>query len=60
MDNDAATFGGQRGSGVGRELGHEGLDAFQESKQVHTDLRVEKKEWRYPYNRGGGSGRRVM
>jgi acyl-CoA reductase-like NAD-dependent aldehyde dehydrogenase len=59
-DNDAAPFGGQRGSGVGRELGHEGLDTFQESKHVHMDPRVEKKEWRYPYDRGGGSGLRVM
>lgn len=48
-DNDAAPFGGQKGSGVGRELGREGLEAFQESKHVHIDPRVEKKEWWYPY-----------
>ncbi len=59
-DNDAAPFGGQRGSGVGRELGREGLDAFQESKRVHMDPRVEKEEWWYPYDRDDGSGRRVM
>jgi acyl-CoA reductase-like NAD-dependent aldehyde dehydrogenase len=59
-DNDAAPFGGQRGSGVGRELGREGLEAFQESKHVHIDPRVEKKEWWYPYDRGDGSGQRVM
>jgi acyl-CoA reductase-like NAD-dependent aldehyde dehydrogenase len=59
-DNDAAPFGGQRGSGVGRELGREGLEAFQESKHVHIDPRVEKKEWWYPYGRGDGSGQRVM
>jgi acyl-CoA reductase-like NAD-dependent aldehyde dehydrogenase len=59
-DNDDAPFGGQRGSGVGRELGHEGLETFQESKHFHTDPRVEKKEWLYPYDRGDGSGQRVM
>src|SRR5215210_6175723 len=59
-DNDAAPFGGQRGSGVGRELGREGLEAFQESKHVHIDPRVEKKEWWYPYGRDDGSGQRVM
>ncbi|MBA2691639.1 MAG: aldehyde dehydrogenase [Rubrobacter sp.] len=48
-DNDAAPFGGQKGSGIGRELGREGLEAFQESKHVHIDPRVEKKEWWYPY-----------
>lgn len=48
-DNDAAPFGGQRGSGVGRELGREGLEAFQESKHVHIDPKIERKEWWYPY-----------
>src|SRR5215217_4238623 len=47
-DNDAAPFGGQKGSGIGRELGREGLEAFQESKHVHIDPKVEKKEWWYP------------
>jgi acyl-CoA reductase-like NAD-dependent aldehyde dehydrogenase len=41
-DNDAASFGGQRGSGVGCELGHEGLEAFQESKHVHINPRVKR------------------
>ncbi len=50
-DNDAAPFGGQKGSGIGRELGREGLEAFQESKHVHIDPKVEKKEWWYPYGR---------
>jgi acyl-CoA reductase-like NAD-dependent aldehyde dehydrogenase len=59
-DNDAAPFGGQRGSGIGRELGREGLEAFQESKHLHIDPKVEKKEWWYPYGDGDESGQRVM
>jgi betaine-aldehyde dehydrogenase len=59
-DNDAAPFGGQKGSGIGRELGREGLEAFQESKHVHIDPKVEKKEWWYPYGSEDASGQRVM
>jgi betaine-aldehyde dehydrogenase len=59
-DNDAAPFGGQKGSGVGRELGREGLEAFQESKHVHIDPKVEKKEWWYPYGPGEEPGQRTM
>jgi acyl-CoA reductase-like NAD-dependent aldehyde dehydrogenase len=59
-DNDAAPFGGQRGSGIGRELGREGLEAFQETKHVHIDPKVEKKEWWYPYGPGEEPGQRVM
>ncbi|HEX2728449.1 MAG TPA: aldehyde dehydrogenase family protein, partial [Rubrobacteraceae bacterium] len=59
-DNDAAPFGGQKSSGVGRELGREGLEAFQESKHVHIDPRVEKKEWWYPYGPGEEPGRRAL
>ncbi len=59
-DNDVAPFGGQRGSGVGCELGHEGLEAFQESKHFHIDPRVERMGWWYPYGRDDDSGRRVM
>jgi betaine-aldehyde dehydrogenase len=59
-DNDAAPFGGQKGSGIGRELGREGLEAFQESKHVHIDPKVEKKEWWYPYGPGEEPGQRVM
>ena len=50
-DNDAAPFGGRNGSGIGRELGREGLEAFQESKHVHIDPKVERKEWWYPYGK---------
>ena len=59
-DNDAAPFGGQRGSGIGRELGREGLETFQESKHVHIDPRVEKKEWWYPYGPAEEPGQRTV
>jgi betaine-aldehyde dehydrogenase len=59
-DNDAAPFGGYGGSGIGRELGREGLEAFQESKHVHIDPKVEKKEWWYPYGKGDEPGQRTM
>jgi betaine-aldehyde dehydrogenase len=53
-DNDAAPFGGMRKSGMGRELGEEGLDAFRETKHVHMDFVPEKKSYWFPYrNRAG-------
>jgi acyl-CoA reductase-like NAD-dependent aldehyde dehydrogenase len=48
-DNDAGPFGGMRHSGIGRELGAEGLDAFREPKHVHLDYLAERKPWWYPY-----------
>jgi betaine-aldehyde dehydrogenase len=48
-DNDAGPFGGMRKSGIGRELGIEGLDAFREPKHVHLDYRIEAKSYWYPY-----------
>jgi betaine-aldehyde dehydrogenase len=48
-DNDAAPFGGMRHSGIGRELGEEGLDAFREPKHVHIDYRMERKGYWFPY-----------
>ena len=55
-DNDAGPFGGMKQSGLGREFGEEGLEAFQETKHVHIETRIAAKEWWYPYGgppRGG-------
>jgi betaine-aldehyde dehydrogenase len=48
-DNDAGPFGGMKQSGLGRELGQEGLEAFQETKHVHIETQIALKEWWYPY-----------
>jgi len=47
-DNDAGPFGGARWSGIGRELGPEGLDAFREPKHVHIDYLQEVKPFWFP------------
>jgi acyl-CoA reductase-like NAD-dependent aldehyde dehydrogenase len=49
-DNDAGPFGGMRMSGIGRELGAEGLEEFRETKHVHLDSRLETKPYWYPYD----------
>jgi betaine-aldehyde dehydrogenase len=51
-DNDAGPFGGFKQSGLGRELGREGLEAFQETKHVHIETEIAPKEWWYPYGEG--------
>jgi acyl-CoA reductase-like NAD-dependent aldehyde dehydrogenase len=50
-DNDAGPFGGMKQSGLGRELGQEGLEAFQETKHVHIETKIGLKDWWYPYGR---------
>jgi Aldehyde dehydrogenase family len=51
----AGPFGGFKQSGLGRELGREGLEAFQETKHVHIETEIAPKEWWYPYGGTGGS-----
>ncbi|HKG34999.1 MAG TPA: aldehyde dehydrogenase family protein [Solirubrobacterales bacterium] len=53
-DNDAGPFGGYKQSGLGRELGREGLEAFQETKHVHIETEIAPKEWWYPYSSYAG------
>ncbi|MDX6667913.1 MAG: hypothetical protein QOK04_1293 [Solirubrobacteraceae bacterium] len=55
-DNDAGPFGGVKQSGLGRELGQEGLETFQETKHVHIETRIAPKEWWYPYGAHSAGG----
>jgi acyl-CoA reductase-like NAD-dependent aldehyde dehydrogenase len=51
-DNDAAPFGGSKMSGLGRELGSEGVSAFTQAKHVHIDFSQQPSpEWWFPYER---------
>jgi betaine-aldehyde dehydrogenase len=54
-DNDAGPFGGMKQSGFGRELGQEGLEAFQDTKHVHIETKIGLKDWWYPYGRSDSS-----
>ncbi len=48
-DNYAGPFGGMKMSGVGRELGIEGLEEFWQTKHVHWDIEGGIKDYWYPY-----------
>jgi acyl-CoA reductase-like NAD-dependent aldehyde dehydrogenase len=48
VDNVAGPFGGFKRSGLGRELGHEGLEDFQETKHVHWEIEARMKPWWFP------------
>jgi acyl-CoA reductase-like NAD-dependent aldehyde dehydrogenase len=48
-DNFAGPFGGMKMSGLARELGQEGFDAFTQVKHVHWDVEGKKKDFWYPY-----------
>ncbi len=50
-DNYAGPFGGMKMSGIGRELGIEGLEEFWQTKHVHWDIEGGVKDFYYPYYR---------
>ncbi len=49
IDNDALPFGGWKASGLGRELGRQGLEAFRRTKMVVIDAAPRLQDWWYPY-----------
>ncbi|MGO4690921.1 aldehyde dehydrogenase family protein [Glaciibacter sp. 2TAF33] len=50
LDNDAGPFGGRKLSGIGRQLGAEGLDTFRHAKLVMIDPAVSVQDfWWFPY-----------
>lgn len=62
IDNDAIPFGGWKISGMGREMGRQGLDAFRQTKMGIIDAKPEVQDWWYPYAKDwfySGKGREV-
>jgi betaine-aldehyde dehydrogenase len=50
LDNDAGAFGGRKLSGLGKELGAEGLDTFRHTKLVMIDPKASDQDfWWFPY-----------
>jgi len=51
LDNDAGPFGGRKQSGLGRQLGSEGLDSFRHTKLAMIDPAANPHDfWWFPYS----------
>lgn len=50
LDNDAVPFGGRKLSGMGRELGIEGLDQFRHTKMVLIEPEIREQQGWFPYD----------